>query len=320
MSIASSGPVLIGIDWGSSNLRVALLDADGRLLDRRESAAGVFAIRDGSFAAALGALCGDWVNTHRVPLLACGMIGSRQGVVEAPYLSCPTGASDLAAALAQVRLQLPGEGRDEASATLFIIPGLKTGSHDAGWDVIRGEETQLLGAAAQPGSLFILPGTHSKWMLRSADGRIESFQTYLTGELFDLLCTHSTLARVMAPPSWSPRVFARGVDEARDGSLENLLFRVRTAGLMARFDADALPDYLSGLLIGSEVKAGLQRFRAPADQPIVVIGDDRLTTRYAAAIEAFGHTVTGRSGDAVFDGLLTIARAAGLVQPSMSPT
>ena len=119
--------------------------------------------------------------------------------------------------------------------TLYIVPGLNTGSFATGWDVIRGEETQLFGVPAGAANLYVLPGTHSKWMNRSHSGQIESFQTYMTGELYELLRTHSSLGRVMAPAQWSADVFQQGVSEARNGALENLLFRVRTAGLMGRF-------------------------------------------------------------------------------------
>ncbi len=310
---------LVGIDWGSSNLRVALLDAEGRVLARRESAAGVFSIRDGDFASALWPLCGDWVGEHRLPMLACGMIGSRQGAVEVPYVACPAGVDELARALGRKQLPASQAHGMSSPATLFVVPGLNCGSNDDGWDVVRGEETQLLGATAAAGRagsgyLYVLPGTHSKWMLCSSDALIESFQTYMTGELFELLHTQSSLGRVMSASTWSPEAFRLGVVEARDGALENLLFRVRTAGLMGRIEPAALADYLSGLLIGAEVKAGLQRFAAPqARDSISVIGGAHLTKRYAMALASFGLGVREVAGDAVFDGLLSIARRAGLL-------
>lgn len=154
-------------------------------------------------------------------------------------------------------------------------------------------------------------------MSRSESGHIASFQTYMTGELFELLSRQSSLARVMAPAQWSPDVFQQGVAEARAGAQENLLFRVRTAGLMGRFQAHELPDYLSGLLIGAEIKAGLLRF-APQNPttPISLLGSARLTQRYAAAFAHFDQTVVVMPGDAVFTGLLAIAQAAGLLKPA----
>ena len=307
-------PVLIGIDWGSSNLRVALLDAQGGLIDRRESPAGVFTIKDGNFATALLPLCSDWLAQRRVPLLACGMIGSRQGIADVPYVTCPANVDDLARQLGRVELFPLGGSASDEPVTLHIVPGLNTGSGAKGWDVIRGEETQLLGVPAGAANSYVLPGTHSKWMKRSQSGQIENFQTYMTGELYELLRTHSSLGRVMEPAQWSTDVFQQGVSEARSTALESLLFRVRTAGLMGRFQPHELPDYLSGLLIGAEVKAGLAQF-APINisQPIHLLGSAQLTQRYAVAFAQFGQTTNEMPGDAVFDGLLSIARAAKLV-------
>ncbi len=312
-----STPVLIGVDWGSSNLRAALLDDQGDLVDRRESSNGVFAVKDGAFSAALFSLCGDWIAEHRVPMLACGMIGSRQGIVEVPYVACPADLNQLARSLACVDLHGGPDTAATATGKLFIVPGLKSGSNASGWDVVRGEETQLFGIQAAPGSLHILPGTHSKWMTLGAAGRIESFQTYMTGELFELLRNHSSLARVMVQAVWSPDAFRQGVDEAINDDLENLLFRVRTGGLMDRLPAHALADYLSGMLIGAEVKAALRRFsKRDPQQAISVLGSAQLTQRYASAMGSFGLTTREIAGDAVFGGLLSVARAAGLVPPS----
>lgn len=320
---AASAPALIGIDWGSSSLRVALLDAAGRVIERRDSAAGVFTVADGAFAAALWPLCADWLRVHRVPLLACGMIGSRQGIVEVPYVPCPATADDLARGLGRVELPAPDPATDAARPVLHIVPGLCTGSHDAGWDVMRGEETQLLGVAAEPGQLIVMPGTHSKWTVRGPDGRLEAFQTYMTGELFELLGRHGSIARMMGEAAQpSPDAFDRGVRDARDDALENGLFRVRTAGLMGRWPASALPDLLSGLLIGAEIKAGLQRWAddqgdSHPTRAVTVLGHPALTQRYADALQAFGRTAQQVPGDAAFTGLMVIARRAGLVADTM---
>jgi 2-dehydro-3-deoxygalactonokinase len=194
------------------------------------------------------------------------------------------------------------------------VPGLNTGSHAAGWDVLRGEETQLLGIADGAARLFVVPGTHSKWMNRGDNGQIEAFQTYMTGELFELLRNHSSLSRVMTAGLEAPEAFQQGVAEACADGLENVLFRVRTAGLMGRFQSHELADYLSGLLIGAEIKAGLSRFSPPDKRtPIPLLGSTQLTQRYAAAFAQFGPAVVEMPGDAVFNGLLRIARGAGLL-------
>lgn len=314
-------PVLIGIDWGSSNLRVALMDAQGGLIERRESSTGVFAVQDGNFADALLPLCADWLAQRPVPLLACGMIGSRQGIAEVPYVTCPADICGLARQLGRVELSNLGRSTSAAPLTLYIVPGLNTGSAADGWDVLRGEETQLLGVHARASNLYVLPGTHSKWMKRNRNSQIESFKTFMTGEIYELLRSYSSLGRVMAPAKWNPNVFERGVSEARSEALESLLFRVRTSGLMGRFQPDALPDYLSGLLIGAEVKAGLAQF-TPVDssQPIRLLGNAQLTERYALAFARFGQDTCEMPGDAVFEGLLSIAKAAGLLDSAVALT
>jgi 2-dehydro-3-deoxygalactonokinase len=305
---------LIAIDWGSSNLRAALFDVRGNLLDRRESADGVFAVKSGDFASPLARICGTWLSGGTLPMLACGMIGSRQGIVEVPYVACPANLHDLTQALGHVRLQLPTADGAEGLVDMAIVPGLQTTSADGRGDVMRGEETQLLGAHTAPGQRFVMPGTHSKWVLRGPDGRVESFQTYMTGELFDLLRSQSSLSRVMTAPQWSPEAFRQGVEDAKENDLENLLFGVRTAGLMGRIAPEALTDYLSGLLIGSEIKAGLKRFNPTGlDEPITLLGTALLTERYAMAAAVFGQRVRALPGDAVFDGLLCIAQSAGLL-------
>jgi 2-dehydro-3-deoxygalactonokinase len=306
-------PALVGIDWGSSNLRVALMDAQGRVLQRRESTAGVFSVAGGAFAAALWPLCGDWLAAHpRLPLLACGMIGSRQGVLEVPYLPCPAALGQVAQALVAAPLAWPA-GTAGEGAVLHIVPGLQCGDAAQGHDVMRGEETQLLGVAQEHGRLLVLPGTHSKWVERGQAGQVLAFQTYLTGELFELLRQHSSLARVMGEPQWTPQAFDKGVAQAQVEPLEGLLFKVRTAGLMERFAATALQDYLSGLLIGAEIKAGLRRFARPLGvEPVMVLGQATLALRYARALAALGHEASVISGDVVFSGLATIAHQAGL--------
>ncbi|MBU1358927.1 MAG: 2-dehydro-3-deoxygalactonokinase [Gammaproteobacteria bacterium] len=313
--------MLIGIDWGSSNLRVALMDAQGGLIERRESPTGVFAVQDGNFADALLPLCADWLAQGPVPLLACGMIGSRQGIAEVPYVTCPADICGLARKLGRVKLSSLCGSTSAAPLILYIVPGLNTGSAADGWDVLRGEETQLLGVHAGAANLYVLPGTHSKWMKRNRNSQIESFQTYMTGEIFELLRSHSSLGRVMAPANWNSDVFERGVSEARSGALESLLFRVRTSGLMGRFQPDELSDYLSGLLIGAEVKAGLAQF-TPVNhsQPIHLLGNAQLTERYALAFAVFGQASCEMPEDAVFNGLLSIARVARLLDSAVDLT
>jgi len=221
-----------------------------------------------------------WRATRPVPRsIACGMVGSAQGWVRAAYAPCPAGVDALAARLATVR------GRD-----LYVVPGLSSPADPP--DVMRGEETQIVGALALHPELaedacLVLPGTHSKWA-RVSQGRVTGFATHMTGELFALLRQHSVLARLMpadgSSPA-SPEAFLRGVDAAReDGGLAHQLFAVRTLGLFKQMASEQLPDYLSGLLIGHEIASEL----TGEARRLALIGDPALCARYVQALRHLG--------------------------------
>ena len=202
-----NAPQLLALDWGTSNLRACLLGDGGRVLDTRAAALGVMAVPAGGFADALRTLCGDWLAAHaQLPCIASGMIGSRQGWVEAPYLACPAGLADAAAQLVRVDVG------DDDRHTLHIVPGLRCVGADGQADVMRGEETQLWGAGLAAGSCCVLPGTHSKWAWVGEHARVLGFQTHMTGEVFAVLTQHSILGRLMdlaAAPE--PAAFDDGV-------------------------------------------------------------------------------------------------------------
>jgi 2-dehydro-3-deoxygalactonokinase len=308
---------LIGLDWGTSSLRAYRVAADGRALERREAARGILAVPEGRFADALAEVAGDWLAAEpRTPVLAAGMIGSRQGWREAPYADCPAGPEELARGL--IGVEGPG-GRP-----VRIAPGLLARDPTGVPDVMRGEETQILGELAAGGARdgrFVLPGTHSKWA-EVRDGRIAGFATYMTGEVFDVMRRHSILGRLMregAAPH-DDDAFRRGLDKGAGpgakGVLLHDLFGTRTLGLAGDLPDAALASYLSGLLIGAEIAAG--REGAGADGPVTVIGSGALTALYLNAARHLG--VAARpagSPDCVVAGLLLLARAAGLlVEPA----
>lgn len=301
----SKPPALIALDWGTSNLRASLLGAGGAVIDRRSAAVGVMAVPAGGFEAALRDLCGDWIDAHRSPLVASGMIGSRQGWVEAPYLACPATLDAAAAQLAVVPLA--------AGTTLHIVPGLRCTGVDGQADVMRGEETQLWGAGLAEGEVCVLPGTHSKWAWTGAGGAIARFQTHMTGELYAVLVQHSILGRLMQPGVARPAAFADGVrlGLAEHAHLTHLIFAARTAGLMGTRGADELPDFLSGLLIGAEV--GSARLRgAPA--AVTLLGEAALCERYAMALQLAGIATRAAPADATTRGQWRVALAAGLMK------
>lgn len=299
---------LIALDWGTSNLRACLLGERGEVLASRSAAGGIMAVPgsgEGRFEAVLRTLCSDWMEGARLPLIASGMIGSRQGWREAAYLDCPAAPAAAAAQLTRVALQGGG--------TLHIVPGLIcTGAHGEA-DVMRGEETQLWGAALEAGQCCVLPGTHSKWAWVGAQGAIERFQTYMTGELYAVLVGHSILGKLMQPGSDDEAAFAEGarLGLAEPAQLPHLLFATRTSGLTGRRAPTALPDFLSGLLIGTEIGSARQR-GAPAE--VVVLGAEALFKRYEQALGLAGIVARPAPADATVRGQWRLAVAAGLCE------
>lgn len=310
-----SKPSLIAIDWGTSNLRASLIDAQGRPLENRDAPGGIMAVKNGAFAQALLALCGDWMSHFDCPLIASGMIGSRQGWKEATYLDCPADARQAASALVAVEINQIGELLGKQSRLLYIVPGLRYQEAGGQFDVMRGEETQIWGAAIEPGNICVLPGTHSKWAWLGHKGDITGFRTYMTGELYSLLTTYGILGRLMQFGSYDKDAFVAGakLGIADHAHASHVIFMARTAGLMGLVKAEGLPDYLSGLLIGIELGSAIfasSRGKLPG---VVLIGDDDLCGRYELAFELLGCTTTRASSAATTIGQTTIARAAGLM-------
>jgi 2-dehydro-3-deoxygalactonokinase len=295
---------MIAIDWGTSSLRGYRLAADGRVLEQRRSDQGIGASQ-GRFAATLAALIDGWPGD----VVLCGMIGSRNGWIELPYVPCPADAAALAAAMQPLQdPALPGR-------TLWFVPGVAS-SAAAVPDVMRGEETQLIGlldalagSGQEPdGCSVCLPGTHSKWVdLRH--GRIAALATMMTGELYALLRRHSLLARLMeaGDAHFDGAVFDAGVQRSGEpGGLLHHLFGVRSLGLFERLSAAAAPSYLSGLLIGHELRA-----RLPLAPQVHLIGGSGLLDRYAHALHALGSRARTHPEDLAARGLYRLARQRG---------
>ena len=296
-----SADALIGLDWGTTSCRAYLVGADGAVLDRVADGSGILKVENGAFGAALDTMVGRW--DAALPVLLSGMIGSRQGWVEAPYARCPAGADGVVKALATV---------DHGRRTISLVPGLST-ENDAMPDVMRGEETQIFGALALSGQtdgLFLLPGTHSKWAYATG-GRIASFRTFMTGEVFGALKDHTILGRLMNEGS-DAEGFARGVREGAAvgsaGALLNRMFATRTYGLMDKLSGAALSDYLSGLLIGAEIAEATRRSKGA----VTIIASPALAQRYTDALGLLGHQSTLAPDDCVAAGHWRLACAAGL--------
>lgn len=293
---------LIAIDWGTTSLRAALLDDNGQVLDEHQSSDGILHVPPGRFPTVFAALTARWSPTPQDLCLLSGMVGSRQGWGEAPYCACPAGFAEVAAQLTWLDTA-PGAPR------IAIVPGLMT-EHDGVPDVMRGEETQVFGGLDLLGlreGLFVLPGTHSKWV-RVRHERIESFATYMTGEFYSLLRHHSLLARTL--PADDGRLdepaFRQGLAQVRaSGSLLSSAFSTRTLALFDRLPAPALASYLSGLVIGEELRT--QSFTADAG-PVVLMGSSDLTRRYQLALESVGVPAQRLGSEATWRGLSAIAR------------
>ncbi len=293
----------VGVDWGTSSLRAYLVDADGKILSTHRSSAGIQQ-QQGAFETTLKAALIELSAPEHVPVLMAGMIGSRQGWVEAPYAETPCDAKSLATGLADVPNTL---GR-----TVRIVPGLCDLS-GAAPDVMRGEETQLLGLLRDfphAYSAVVMPGTHSKWV-RVQDGRILGFATYMTGEMFKVLKDHSILGRLMpADSADDPDAFDQGVDHAGlSGHFLHHIFSARTFGLLDRLPVSSLKSYLSGLVIGHEVRAGISGVKGP----VAIVADPALTALYTQALHRIGCASKAAPDHIVLRGLSLIASAAGLV-------
>lgn len=305
----SKGPITaldwIAADWGTSNLRVWAMGAEGPLAEAG-SGDGMGKLDRAGFEPALLRLIGPWLPAGRVtPVIACGMVGARQGWQEAPYRAtpCPPVAAGELAAVAT----------HDPRISVHIVPGLMQ-SRPA--DVMRGEETQIAGALMlmpEFDGVLCLPGTHSKWARISA-GEVVGFQSCMTGELFALLSTASVLRHGMAGESWDEAAFDAGVAEgiAHADRLSARLFSLRAEGLIAGLSAEAARSRLSGLLIGAELAATKGYWLG---QEVALIGASRLAGTYARALAAQG--VGARSLDASACTLAGLVAARGA--PASAP-
>ncbi len=306
----SEAPAIAAVDWGTTRLRVWLLSGAGRVLAERRGDDGLLSAREAGFPAVLERHLAALGAPATLPVIMCGMVGSRQGWVEAPYVDVPARIE----AILQGAQRIAGQRRD-----MRIVPGLAQRSAEAP-DVIRGEETQLAGAGlpGTGGQVVCMPGTHSKWVLVE-DGAVSDFGTWPTGELFSVLARHSILRHSLGehPAAVTPdNVFFRQWCEralGEGGDVTSKLFAIRAAGLLQGLGAAEAAACLSGLLIGGEIASARRRYGA-GNAPVVLVASGALGALYATALDVAGLAVRIVDADeAVRAGLVEAARENGMI-------
>ena len=299
-------------DWGTTNLRVWAVRPDQTMEGPRTSQMGLLGVEGGRFAEALAEACGDWLaGPKSVPVVMCGMVGSKLGWKEVPYLPTPLALGDLGRHLSAIETPFAG--------TVAIVPGVVM-DDETQPEVMRGEESQILGAMQALGireDAFLLPGTHSKWALID-NGNLVSFRTYMTGEVFGLIRRSGTLSQLMDGDARDDAAFHRGVLFARStdaGNLLHALFSVRALGLLGRISREGLASYLSGLLIGAELSDGMAWLRAQGVPGLAAaIGTPAMLDAYRLAALPYGLRIVALDSAAILpQALLSIAATAGMV-------
>lgn len=292
MSWARDG--FVAVDWGSSARRCYRLDAGGRVVDEMEDAVGALTVPAGGFPAEMARLRARFGD---VRFLMAGMVGSNRGWSEAPYLPCPATLADVAARLHWVE---PGR--------VAIVPGLSLVEHGRA-DVMRGEEVQVFGVPLTAPATICHPGTHTKW-IEADTGRLIRFRTVMTGELFALLQKHSVLAELLVGAAMPGEAFARGVERGyTHAEITADLFGVRAGVLLGIDDRGDAPSFVSGLLIGADLRAGLASV-VPGER-VIVLGRGSLTDLYATAIRQCGFEADEADGATAFiAGICALAELA----------
>jgi len=292
----------IALDWGTSSFRAYLLNTNGTIQETISAPHGILAVKDAAFDETLETHIGHWDKA--LPIMASGMITSRQGWVELPYVACPANLQSIAAA---VHPHTSKKGRK-----LFFVPGISYRNAQGIPDVIRGEETQVLGASEGGVEHFVTPGTHSKW-IDVENGAIKSFSTYMTGEVFALLKNHSILGKLVTGEANNEAAFEQGVRTSLEDPAGFLhrIFSTRTLALFNEMPADHLSSYLSGQVIGTEIAHAIAKNTMNAQYRI--LATPALGGHYMTAMKFAGLNVSYGEPDVAVRGLRRIAMTAGLI-------
>ncbi|MBB3608470.1 2-dehydro-3-deoxygalactonokinase [Rhizobium sp. BK602] len=298
-------PAYVAVDWGTSSFRLWLIAEDGSILGERRSGEGMTTAAQTGFAQVLQSHLAALAAPDDIPVIVCGMAGARQGWVEAGYIDTPASLS----AILTGAVSVPGQARD-----VRILPGLAQRDRHAP-DVMRGEETQLLGAIAAESKgeqIVCMPGTHSKWV-RVVDGQVTGFSTFMTGELFDVITKHSILSHAVAGAADQPAdsaSFEAAIKAAfaRPALATNLLFTARAGQLLHGLTAAGAQALISGTLIGAEIAGALSS--AGQGAAITLVASGRLQALYEDAFRILSLPFATVDADAaVRRGLSAAARA-----------
>lgn len=292
---------LIALDWGTTRARAFLLSAEGEVLERRSADQGIQSVPAGGFPAAFAAIAGDLQRqAPEAAVVLAGMVGSRNGWVEAAYVPCPASPEAIAAASLKVALA------DGTPA--LILPGLSC--DEGAFDVMRGEETLIVGLGLEDG-IVCLPGTHSKWALVEG-GWITRFASFMTGEIWGLLRQNSILARLAEEPTDEGARLGLAAGFAashRPGGLLNTAFAARSEVLAGRLPGSAVGPYLSALLVGHEIAGALAMFGW--HDTVHLVADGAMAESYVAGLAAAGLKAAVTTPEAAF--VAGIRRLAGAI-------
>lgn len=283
------------IDWGTTNFRAFAMGKHENVVAQHEQKLGLLQVENRQFADTLAKVLSDWLGEYQhLKVYMAGMVGSAQGWVEAPYVCAPLSLTELAGNVCEFKLPW--------GACATLVPGVSYCNTQGDYDVMRGEEVQLFGLQArlqQDSYCAVFPGTHSKHVLFE-NGKLTAFSTYMTGEVFSLLINQSILGRALPEPQRSNEAFLKGVADSAERNLLNQLFIARTARLFNQLDEANIQDYLSGLVIGYEI-------RSLNEQHVYLVGGIELCLRYQQACTALNIDSSTISGDECFiQGLLQI--------------
>ncbi|WP_249694588.1 2-dehydro-3-deoxygalactonokinase [Stappia sp. WLB 29] len=297
------------VDWGTTSFRAVLLAADGTQRDRIETGDGIQFVEKHAFETRLLALLAPWLEAEgALDIVLVGMVTSRNGWIEVPYVPCPCSLEDLARGTVTRTLS--------NGSRAILLAGINDPARAPFPDVMRGEETQIVGFGLEKDATLVLPGTHSKWA-RVAGGRISGFRTFVTGEFFALLTQHSFIARAAGSEHAGEDMaaFERGIEDgspegAEGDAMLSLVFAARTGMLAGKLAPGEIRDYVSGLLIAQEFRQARNCGFFASGERIGIVGNDGLNRRYAVVARHFGLDVVEGSDHAAIDGARQILAAA----------